>query len=149
MVIILPSKFIAKKEQQKAPNHHFLFSGLKREVYLLMFLNWKMTMTQLSFFAWEPKGHRFAVIHGDNTRPDISFYSAKKIANTGKILKLRTLRSKQANTLHWSPAGRFIVFAGLNDFAGKIEFYDADEFKTSAMVEHYLATGIQWDPTGR
>ena len=26
-------------------------------------------------FAWEPKGHRFAIIHGDGPRPDITFYT--------------------------------------------------------------------------
>ena len=27
--------------------------------------------------AWEPKGHRFAVLHGDGPRPNVSFYSMK------------------------------------------------------------------------
>ncbi|CAI9095484.1 OLC1v1031448C2 [Oldenlandia corymbosa var. corymbosa] len=100
-------------------------------------------------FSWEPKGQSFGVIHGDNMRPDVSFYSLKKTSNTSKFSKLQTLRSKQANTLQWSPAGRFVVIAGLKDFGGKLEFFDAHEFKTSAMTEHYLATGIEWDPTGR
>lgn len=28
-------------------------------------------------FAWEPKGHRFAVVHGDGPRPNISFFSMR------------------------------------------------------------------------
>ncbi len=28
-------------------------------------------------FAWEPKGHRFAVVHGEGSRPSISFYSMR------------------------------------------------------------------------
>jgi hypothetical protein len=28
-------------------------------------------------FAWEPKGHRFAIVHGDSGRPNVSFYSMK------------------------------------------------------------------------
>lgn len=28
-------------------------------------------------FAWEPKGHRFAIVHGDTARPNVSFYSMK------------------------------------------------------------------------
>ncbi len=28
-------------------------------------------------FAWEPKGHRFAIVHGDGPRPNISFYSMR------------------------------------------------------------------------
>lgn len=56
-------------------------------------------------FAWEPKGHRFAVIHCDNTssnnnpRPDVSFYSMRSGHNTGRVSKLTTLKGKQANAL--------------------------------------------------
>ena len=28
-------------------------------------------------FAWEPKGNRFCVVHGDGPRPNISFYSMR------------------------------------------------------------------------
>lgn len=28
-------------------------------------------------FAWEPKGHRFAIVHGDSARPSVSFYGMK------------------------------------------------------------------------
>ncbi|KAJ4815010.1 Eukaryotic translation initiation factor 3 subunit B [Rhynchospora pubera] len=69
-------------------------------------------------FAWEPKGHRFAVIHGDGPRPDISFYSMKTGGITARVSKLTTLKAKQANALYWSPAGRFIVLAGLKGFNG-------------------------------
>ena len=46
-------------------------------------------------FAWEPKGHRFAVIHGDNPRPDISFYSMHSAHNNGWVSKLSTLGESQ------------------------------------------------------
>ncbi|CAL5382545.1 unnamed protein product [Camellia sinensis] len=62
-------------------------------------------------FAWEPKGHRFAVIHGDNPRPDISFYSMHSAHNNGWVSKLTTVRGKPANALYWSPVGHFIVLA--------------------------------------
>ncbi|KAJ0872921.1 putative transcription factor WD40-like family [Helianthus annuus] len=88
-------------------------------------------------FAWEPKGHRFAVIHGDNPRPDVSFYSVKG----GKVSKLTTLKQKQANTLFWSPTGRFIILAGLKGFNGQLEFYNVDELETMATAEHFMATG--------
>ncbi|MFS7988390.1 putative transcription factor WD40-like family [Helianthus anomalus] len=96
-------------------------------------------------FAWEPKGHRFAVIHGDNPRPDVSFYSVKG----GKVTKLTTLKQKQANALFWSPSGRFIILAGLKGFNGQLEFYNVDELETMATAEHFMATDIEWDPTGR
>lgn len=28
-------------------------------------------------FAWEPKGHRFCVVHGEGARPNVSFYTMK------------------------------------------------------------------------
>lgn len=46
-------------------------------------------------FAWEPKGHRFAVIHGDGPRPDVSFYSMKTGGITTRVSKLTTLKAKQ------------------------------------------------------
>ncbi|GAA0145959.1 hypothetical protein Leryth_013162 [Lithospermum erythrorhizon] len=100
-------------------------------------------------FAWEPKGHRFAVIHGDNPRPDISFYSMRSGTNTGRVSKLTTLKGKQANALYWSPTGRFIILAGLKGLNGQLEFYDVDELDTMATAEHFMATDVEWDPTGR
>ncbi|KAL6964896.1 Eukaryotic translation initiation factor 3 subunit B [Sarracenia purpurea var. burkii] len=100
-------------------------------------------------FAWEPKGHRFAVIHGDSPRPDISFYSMRSTHNAGRVSKLATLKGKQANALFWSPAGRFIILAGLKGFNGQLEFYNVDELETMATAEHFMATDIEWDPTGR
>ncbi|CAH9101713.1 unnamed protein product [Cuscuta europaea] len=100
-------------------------------------------------FAWEPKGHRFAVIHGDNPKPDISFYSMRSGTNTGRVSKLATLKGKQANALYWSPTGRFIILAGLRGFNGQLEFFDADELETMATMEHFMATDVEWDPTGR
>ncbi len=28
-------------------------------------------------FAWEPKGHRFAVVSGDSPRPTVTFYTMR------------------------------------------------------------------------
>ncbi|ONK70880.1 uncharacterized protein A4U43_C04F2480 [Asparagus officinalis] len=70
-------------------------------------------------FAWEPKGHRFAIIHGDGPRPDISFYTMRTAQNVGRVQKLTTLKSKQANALYWFPGGRFIVLAGLKGRRGR------------------------------
>jgi translation initiation factor 3 subunit B len=100
-------------------------------------------------FAWEPKGHRFAVIHGDSPRPDVSFYSMRSAHNTGRVSKLTTLKGKQANALFWSPSGRYIILAGLKGFNGQLEFYNVDELETMATAEHFMATDIEWDPTGR
>ncbi|KAI3905116.1 hypothetical protein MKX01_017362 [Papaver californicum] len=100
-------------------------------------------------FAWEPKGHRFAVIHGEASRADISFYSMRTATNIGRVSKLTTLKGKSANALCWSPSGRFILLAGLKHLNGQLEFYNVDELETMATGEHFMATEIEWDPTGR
>jgi len=100
-------------------------------------------------FAWEPKGHRFAIIHGDGPRPDVSFYSMRSPNNVGRVSKLATIKGKQANFLYWSPIGRFIILAGLKAFNGHLEFFNVDELETMATGEHFMATDIEWDPTGR
>ncbi|VYS48541.1 unnamed protein product [Arabidopsis thaliana] len=64
-------------------------------------------------FAWEPIGHRFAVIHGDQSNPDVSFYSMETLKNPGKVSKLATFDDKEADALFWSPRGKHIVLAGL------------------------------------
>ncbi|KAI5655853.1 hypothetical protein M9H77_33040 [Catharanthus roseus] len=138
-----------QKKTGKGNHYAFLIFCIKERDIPVEVLTLEDDNDQIVDFAWEPKGHRFAVIHGDQTMPNITFYSIKNTSNKSKVLKLKTLEGKQANTLHWSPAGRFIVLAGMKDFAGRFEFYDADELKTIAMAEHYLATDIQWDPTGR
>ncbi|CAI5470059.1 unnamed protein product [Closterium sp. Yama58-4] len=105
-------------------------------------------------FAWEPKGHRFAVIHGDGPKPDVSIYTMKPAGAGGaggvvKVAKLATLKGKQANTLCWSPMGRFLVLAGLKGFNGQFEFFNVDELETMGTGEHFMATDVEWDPTGR
>ncbi len=101
-------------------------------------------------FAWEPNGHRFAVIHGEGARPDVSFYSMRDPATGASKLKhLATLKGKSANALFWSPAGRHLVLAGLRGLNGQLEFFSADEMETLATAEHFMCTDVDWDPTGR
>ena len=103
--------------------------------------------------AWEPRGHRFAALHGGaDGRPSVSIYSMrdpKSGAATGVHL-LHHLPNKQASSLHWSPAGRFLLLAGLGGgHNGKLEWWDADEGAIMAAGEHFMATELEWDPTGR
>ncbi|MCO5602862.1 hypothetical protein L7F22_057001 [Adiantum nelumboides] len=100
-------------------------------------------------FAWEPKGHRFAIIHGVGPKPDVTFYSMKSPNNVARVTKLTTLKGKQANALFWSPVGRFIVLAGLKAYNGQLEFYNVDELESMASADHFMATDVDWDPTGR
>ncbi|CAJ1973624.1 unnamed protein product [Sphenostylis stenocarpa] len=49
-------------------------------------------------FGWEPKGHRFAVIHDDSPRRDVNFCSMKNAQDTGRVLNLTTLEDKNVAT---------------------------------------------------
>uniref|UniRef100_A0A7S0RNS6 Eukaryotic translation initiation factor 3 subunit B n=1 Tax=Pyramimonas obovata TaxID=1411642 RepID=A0A7S0RNS6_9CHLO len=98
-------------------------------------------------FAWEPKGHRFAIIHGDGPRPDITFYTMQD--KLGRVKKIGTLKGKSANQLYWSPQGKNIILAGLKSLNGQLEFFNVDEFETMATTEHFMCTDVNWDPTGR
>jgi len=60
-----------------------------------------------------------------------------------------TLANKACNGIHWSPAGHNIVLSGLKSLNGQLEFFNVDEFEVLAAVEHFMATDVEWDPTGR
>ncbi|KAJ4901183.1 eukaryotic translation initiation factor 3B-2 [Raphanus sativus] len=95
-------------------------------------------------FAWEPSGHRFAVIYDEpNLLSAVSFYSMKK---PGKVTELTSLSNKQADALFWSPKGNLIVLAGLK--AGKLEFYDVDRLVAISSVETVNANKVVWNPSG-
>jgi len=99
-------------------------------------------------FAWEPNGSRFAIIHTSSdsaSRYDVSFYSVE--GNQTKLLK--TLEKRAANFLFWSPKGNFIVLAGLKNLNGALEFFNVNEMQTMGVAEHYGATEVEWDPSGR
>ncbi|KAG6395119.1 hypothetical protein SASPL_145711 [Salvia splendens] len=85
-LVQIPSKLIDTQKQRKA---HIKERDIPIEVLELDNKNDKIIA-----FAWEPKGHRFAVIHGDNPRPDVSFYSMRSGTNTGRVSKLATLKGK-------------------------------------------------------
>jgi len=99
---------------------------------------------QIIAFAWEPKGNKFAVIHGEGPRPDVSFYAMEN-----KVKHLKTLEKRAANHLFWSPQGDFIVLAGLHNLNGALEFYNAAEMESMGSEEHFMCTNVEWDPTGR
>ena len=101
-------------------------------------------------FAWEPMGHRFCVIHGDGARPDVSFYTMiDDQSSTNKVKLLGTIKNKTANHVFWSPRGKVVVLAGLKTMNGQFEFFNVETMETMASVEHFMATDVEWDPTGR
>jgi len=100
-------------------------------------------------FAWEPHGHRFAIIQtgGEGTKNNVRIYSVK-----GKEVKLqRSFDNRMANALFWSPMGGHLVLAGLGPFNGALEWIDVEngESLTPATQEHFQCGDVEWDPSGR
>eukprot|EP01130_Rhizamoeba_saxonica_P010676 TRINITY_DN43_c1_g1_i1.p1 TRINITY_DN43_c1_g1~~TRINITY_DN43_c1_g1_i1.p1 ORF type:complete len:675 (-),score=183.17 TRINITY_DN43_c1_g1_i1:37-2061(-) len=98
-------------------------------------------------FAWEKKGDRLAIIHGieNDTRYDVSIYELFDELN-----HIITLEREQANRLFWSPNGRFLLMAGMENLGGVFHFYDAHDCETLRdEVQHSGVTHVAWDPTGR
>ncbi|GAB9471386.1 Eukaryotic translation initiation factor 3 subunit b [Globisporangium polare] len=101
-------------------------------------------------FAWEPKGTRFATVHGEsNLRLSVSFYDMNGGAKNNEITLLYTLTDKPCSNVYWSPHGNNIVLAGLGEINGSLEFWDTDEKQSITVQEHFKCTHVEWDPSGR
>lgn len=122
--------------------------------------------------AWEPDGTRLAVVHSaTETRVSVSFYDMGAVKGGKKVEHLcasaglarwsaphaarphalpDTLTDRQCTHLHWSPAGRYLVLAGLGSpFNGTLEFVDVEERDVLAQAQHFMANEVHWDPSGR
>jgi len=96
-------------------------------------------------FAWEPKGQRFAVIHGTGSNHDVSFYTMEG----KKYQLLKKIEKRPADHLFWSPRGSFLVLAGFGALGGALEFYNVDDMESMRSDAHHMATDLVWDPSGR
>lgn len=99
-------------------------------------------------FEWEPTGSKFCVIHGDSSRISASFYKLED-TQLGRVTLLKEFEKRQANTISWAPTGQFVVLCGLRAMNGVFEFIDTSDMTTMANEEHYMATDVEWDPSGR
>ena len=105
--------------------------------------------TSVAAFAWEPKGLRYAVIHGETgQRSDVSFYSMGSKYN-GRVSLIKTMDKRACSTLWWSPVGSIILLANLKGTAGNLEWVDVNQVQTIGEAEHFMCSDIEWDPTGR
>jgi len=98
----------------------------------------------IAAFAWEPKGNRFAVAHGEGGRHDVSFYHIDN-----KLRLVKTIEKRVVNSLVWSPNGDFIILANMQPSNAAMEFFNVNEMETMGNEEHYNASQVEWDPTGR
>ncbi|XP_076808792.1 eukaryotic translation initiation factor 3 subunit B-like [Clavelina lepadiformis] len=100
---------------------------------------------QVNAFAWEPTGNKFCCLHGESPRISATFYEIKG----GKVECLETMERKQASHIFWSPAGQFVLLAGLNSATSQLEFIDTSDMSVMNTGEHLMVSDIEWDPTGR
>eukprot|EP00755_Sulcionema_specki_P021256 Sspe_Gene.141::Locus_44_Transcript_1_1_Confidence_1.000_Length_2153::g.141::m.141/K03253/EIF3B; translation initiation factor 3 subunit B len=108
--------------------------------------------SQIIAFGFEPRGYRFAIIHGvSDVKPSVSFYTMGGV-KTGQVKLLKTLHEREVNRLYWSPRGKYILLAGIKQpFNGKVlEFWNADDLvEPISTNEHFMCSHINWDPSGR
>lgn len=45
--------------------------------------------------------------------------------------------------------GKYLVVAGLKGLNGQLEFISAEDMEVLNAAEHFLASELEWDPTGR
>ncbi|XP_037715892.1 eukaryotic translation initiation factor 3 subunit B [Drosophila subpulchrella] len=96
-------------------------------------------------FAWEPIGNKFSIIHGEPNSSNVSFYEVNKGVKPSLV---KRLEKKSCTHLFWSPRGQFIVMANLT--MGTFEFVDStNDYIISASPDHFRASEVEWDPTGR
>ena len=95
--------FSANADESNARHSNLLFSCSIRD----RFMSW-VGMCAL-------QGSRFAILHGDGPRPTFSIYQMKSdLKTTVKGVNLvGSQGNKQANQIHWSPQGKYLVLGGL------------------------------------
>lgn len=87
------------------------------------------------------------------------FTSTISCAPTWQGHSWRTLRAfllvnkmnfcRNVSELHWSPAGRNIVLAGLASTQGSLEFFNVDDMATLRLQAHFMCNNVRWDQSGR
>ncbi|XP_063595506.1 eukaryotic translation initiation factor 3 subunit B-like isoform X1 [Penaeus indicus] len=97
-------------------------------------------------FAWEPVNNKFGIITGEPPSVNVLFFQVNKGQAPSE---LKRLEKRPCNNLFWSPQGQFVVLAGLRNMSGALEFVDTKDFQIMMSTEHFMATDIEWDPTGR
>lgn len=131
---------------------------------------------------WEPNGKRFITLSIDDETDDgnlaiprniISFYAPEKKESSNKDISLdkwklvTKITEKFANTISWSPAGRFVAVCTIikpnmrrcelnfydMDYAGEKNINDIDDVYASIKevneVVNASFTDLTWDPSGR
>lgn len=101
----------------------------------------------LKAVQWEPNGDRFLAVSPAEFKCIINLYTMK--GSDGAIKLNKTIERKQVDRFFWSPAGTYLIMADLGSTNAFLEFWNANEMTLMATKEHFLATNVEWDPSGR
>lgn len=107
--------------------------------------------------AWEPKGERLSIVHGDQGKPSVSFYSMGMVPKTKdqvgrskrELHLLYTLTEKKCTEVMWSPAGNTAIILSYASDGAAFEFHDVSANVTVATRRHDKCKRVVWDPSGR
>lgn len=105
----------------------------------------------LQAVSWEPKGNHFVLLVKEKQNTFAYFYEVQTKHSGSAVIETKALKHVEArgiNSVHWSPKGRFCVLAGLRA-SGSLQFWDVKEQTLMSSAEHYMASDLEWDPTGR
>ena len=73
----------------------------------------------MTLAAFLLQGTRFAILHGDGPKPNLSVYEMKDVRSAVKAVQpVAHNPSRAANVIHWSPTGKNMVLAGLKVILG-------------------------------
>jgi translation initiation factor 3 subunit B len=145
----------------------FGFDAEKKDVTFIETLELKDKV--VSGISWEPQGKRFVLCYKNMEQNGggaggavstvnslFSLYEYDSSAVVGSQVKLvKSLsRSKNLDTMLWSPKGRVLLLAASNG-EGLLEFWNvprdaaSSSMELMASQEHYLMSSVMWDPSGR
>lgn len=142
-------RFSKSKKDKKDADVKFLGSFYNFEIFHMREKDIPVDSVEIKelilAFSWEPVNNKFAIVHGEPNNANVSFYEVKKGQKPALVKKLE---KKACTHLFWSPRGQFIVLGNLT--MGTFEFIDTNnEFIVMSSADHFRASDVEWDPTGR
>lgn len=109
---------------------------------------------RIDHFSWEPQGSRFITNQTVEFKSIVTIFNAA-VSNSGSaansnVQLIKSLERKQLTRWQWSPRGEYFILAGLDSTAAFLEFWNASDLSSCLGVkEHFMATDLEWDPSGR
>ncbi|CAH8255265.1 unnamed protein product [Arabidopsis lyrata] len=107
-------------------------------------------------FAWEPNGQRFSVIHGDQPKPDCSFYSMHgrisklEFFNVDKLQTMAKTEHLMATDIAWDPTGRYVTttVTSAQETDNGFNMWSFDGKLLYRILKEDPLFQLDWRPTG-